>query len=92
MNKSGRLLLLFIVAIIGVTQFYRQDAHSVVDDAYSRILAVTLDPTLVPTNPTRTTTSQLYCSKPRNELISSTERETTAGYFATLDSYFKFDA
>lgn len=66
MNKSGRLLLLLIVGIVAVTQFYRQDASNAVDDAYSRILAVTLDPALVPTNPTRTTTSQLYCTKPRN--------------------------
>lgn len=59
-------------------------------DARARLLA-TLDTTKINTTYPRTDNSQTYCTKPRSELVSSTEQASTTSYFNTLKMYFSVD-
>lgn len=66
MSTTTKILLSLVVGLVAVTQLYRSGTLNAVDEAYSRILATTLDPDLVPTTKTRTASSTLYCSGPRS--------------------------
>lgn len=90
MKVNSKVILILLVGLAGITHLYRETQLNAVEEARARLLAA-LDPAKVNTTATRTSNSQNYCAKPRSELVTAADLQTTKEYFNILKTYFNID-
>ena len=89
MINSKKSFLLVLTALVSVIYFTRDVENSPFS---ARLLATTLDPTRMQTNPVRLPAVEKFCQgTSRGTLISAADSSTNSQYFSIMKMYFKVE-
>jgi hypothetical protein len=91
MKNYTKLILVLVITLIGVTQYYRQNTNIPAANVHPRRQLLDSNKLIGVTGQTRTSNVQNYCTKPRDQLVTTDEINTANSYFNTLKIYFNSD-